>query len=211
MSEVIPLFKSHYSLGRSILTLEKAGDTPAQFPDSILDIAKDNNLDKFFLVEDNMSGFLQAYSNAKESGLELIFGLRISICSDMEQKDDESKSETCKYIIFIKNEEGYKRLIKIYTKAAKEGFYYYPRTDFKNLNELWNSDDLELAIPFYDSFIFNNVMGSAFCVPDFNRITPVFFLEDNDLPFDNLVRRRVVQYCGDKHETVEAQRVFIIM
>ena len=32
-------------------------------------------------------------------------------------------------------------------------------------------------------------MGSAFCIPDFNKIKPVFFLEDNDLPFDNTVCR----------------------
>ena len=29
--KIIPLFKSHYSLGRSILTLEKAGETSEQF------------------------------------------------------------------------------------------------------------------------------------------------------------------------------------
>ena len=42
MSEVVPLFKSHYSLGRSILTLEKAGETAENYPDSIIDIVKNN-------------------------------------------------------------------------------------------------------------------------------------------------------------------------
>ena len=208
MSEVVPLFKSHYSLGSSILTLEKAGETAENYPDSIIDIVKNNKLKKFFLIDDNMSGFLQGYSNAKEAGLDFIFGLRISICSDMLQKDEESKTETCKYIILVKSLEGYKRLVKIYTKASKEGFYYYPRIDFKNLNKLWNEDDLELAIPFYDSFIFNNAMGSALCIPDFNKINPVFFLEDNDLPFDDLVRDRVAQYCEDKYEMIETQSIY---
>ena len=214
MSGVIPLFKSHYSLGRSILTLEGAGQSFAggfngqNSPDSILDIAKEFKLDKVFLVDDNMSGFLQAYSNCKEINLELIFGLRLSICGDMHQKDDDSKSETCKYIIFIKNLEGYKRLVKIYTKASREGFYYYPRIDFKNLNELWDSNDLELAVPFYDSFIFSNVMGSAFCIPDFSKIKPVFFLEDNDLPFDDLVRGRVEQYCQGQYEMQETKSIY---
>ena len=75
MSEVVPLFKSHYSLGRSILTLEKAGETAENYPDSIIDIVKNNKLKKFFLIDDNMSGFLQGYSNAKEAGLDFIFGL----------------------------------------------------------------------------------------------------------------------------------------
>jgi len=206
--KIIPLFKSHYSLGKSILTLEKAGETLENYPDSVFDIAKENKLKKVFLVDDNMSGFLQAYSNSKEAGVDLIFGLRLSICSDMNQKDDESRNETCKYIIFIKNLEGYKRLVRIFTKAAKDGFYYYPRIDFQNLNKMWSSRDLELAIPFYDSFIFNNVMGSAFCIPDFSKIKPVFFLEENDLPFDDLVRSRVEQYCQDKYETAETKSIY---
>ena len=74
MAEVIPLFKSHYSLGRSILTLEKSGDTQENYPDSIIDIAKNNNLKKFYLIDDNMSGFLQAYVNSKDAGLDLVFG-----------------------------------------------------------------------------------------------------------------------------------------
>ena len=89
MSELVPLFKSHYSLGRSILTLEKAGDPQNNYPDSIIDIAKENNLKKIFLIDDNMSGFLQAYTNCKEVGIELVFGLRLSVCSDMLQKDEE--------------------------------------------------------------------------------------------------------------------------
>tara|TARA_B100000085_G_scaffold62127_1_gene54927 strand:+ start:5865 stop:6632 length:768 start_codon:yes stop_codon:yes gene_type:complete len=208
MAEVIPLFKSHYSLGRSILTLEKSGDTQENYPDSIIDIAKNNNLKKFYLIDDNMSGFLQAYVNSKDAGLDLVFGLRLGICPDMHQKDDESRGETCKYIILAKNSEGYKRLVKIYTKAAKEGFYYYPRIDFKTLNQLWSEEDLQMAIPFYDSFIFNNVMGSAFCIPDFSEIKPVFFIEDNDLPFDDLVKARVEQYCEDKYEIVNTKSVY---
>lgn len=206
--EVLPLFKSHYSLGRSILTLEKQGESSPEHPDSIIDIAKDNKITKLFLIDDNMSGFLEAYSNCKESKINLVFGLRLSICADMHQKDEEAKKQTCKYLIITKNTKGYKRLIKIYSLAAKEGFYYYPRIDFKSLQKLWSEDDLELAIPFYDSFIFNNVMGSATCVPDFSNIKPSFFVEDNNLPFDPLIKKRVEQYCEDKYEIVKAQSIF---
>ena len=206
--DVLPLFKSHYSLGRSILTLRTEGESSPQHPDSIIDIAKENELEKVFLIDDNMSGFLEAYSNCKDSKLNLIFGLRLSICADMHQKDEEAKKQTCKYLIIAKNTDGYKRLIKIYSLAAKDGFYYYPRIDFKALQEFWNKKDLELAIPFYDSFIFNNVMGSASCVPDFSNIEPTFLVENNNLPFDPLIKKRVEQYCGDKYKTVNAQSIF---
>ena len=69
---VIPLFKSHYSIGRSILTLEKPEDMIQNGPDSIIQIAKEHKLDQVFLIEDSMSGFLQAYKNLQEENIKLI-------------------------------------------------------------------------------------------------------------------------------------------
>ena len=45
----IPLFKSHYSLGRSILTLSNEDNGDKVAPDSIIDICKKNKLKEFFL------------------------------------------------------------------------------------------------------------------------------------------------------------------
>jgi DNA polymerase III alpha subunit len=209
MYGVLPLFKSHYSIGRSILTLEQENESPPEnYPESIIDLALKNDISKLFLVEDNMSGFLQAYTSSKEAGLTLVFGLRIDICSDMEQKDAESLSKTCKYMLLAKNTNGYKRLIKIFSVAAQEGFYYRPRIDFKTLKNFWDEKDLQMVVPFYDSFIFNNVMGYANCVPDFNFAEPVFLLEDSSLPFDGLIKDKVNSYCQDKYKTVRARSIF---
>ena len=41
---IIPLFKSQYSIGKSILTLEKAESSQDDGPDSIIDICLKNNL-----------------------------------------------------------------------------------------------------------------------------------------------------------------------
>ena len=50
---MLPLFKSHFSTGRSILTL----DSPDKFvdggPDSIFKLVKDNDLEEVILVEDS--------------------------------------------------------------------------------------------------------------------------------------------------------------
>ena len=83
-----------------------------------------------------------------------------------------------------------------------------PRIDFKNLKKLWSDDDLQMAIPFYDSFIFNNIMGHAVCIPDFAFMNPIFFIEDNNLPFDPLIKDRVNQYCDGKSETLPTQSIF---
>lgn len=206
---MVPLFKSHYSLhGRSILTLEKAGSKDKKGPDSIFDIAVDNGLKEVFLVEDNMTGFLEAESNARDANIKLIFGLRISINEDCEDKSESNLKKKSKYIIFAKNASGYRRLIKIYTHAATKGFYYEPTIDFKSLRPHWNEDDLTLCIPFYDSFLFNNILEGHICVPDFSFSRPKFFSESNDLPFDYLVQKRVEEFCASGFEIIKAKSIY---
>tara|TARA_Y100000310_G_scaffold3961_1_gene4860 strand:- start:300 stop:1055 length:756 start_codon:yes stop_codon:yes gene_type:complete len=206
---VIPLFKSHYSLGRSILTLSSENDLDEEGPDSIIDICKDNNLKEMLLVEDSMTGFFQAYVNSKEENLKLIFGLRLSICSDMYEKSEDSFDSLSKYVIFCRNTQAYKDLIKIHDLAAKEGFYYYPRIDFKNLKKLWTKN-LKLCVPFYDSFIYNNILLGKSCIPEFDFADPVtFFTEDNGLPFDNLLLDGVMSFLQNgKQETIKAKSIF---
>jgi len=203
MYKVLPLFKSHYSIGRSILTLDKASDSEESGPDSIIKMCKEADLKTFYLVEDTMSGFLQAHLNAKASGLNLIYGIRLTVCGNIKEKNEESLKSNNKIVIFCKNEEGYRRLIKIYTMAARVGFYYEPRIDYVNLKKLWSDEDLKLCIPFYDSYIFNNVLLAYKCITDFNFTVPEYFVEDNDLPFDDLIKaklEKILDGCCPVHK-----------
>lgn len=204
---VIPLFKSHFSIGRSILTLEEPEDVENK-PSSIIDLALKNDLESVFLVDDNMSGFLQAYKNCEKNNLQLNFGLRITVCPDINVKDGDSVSKSCKYIIFIKNLAGYRRLIKIYSEAAKAGFYYEPRIDFARLAKNWDSGDLSLAVPFYDSFLHRNITSYSVCFPDFSFATPVFFIEDSNLPFDTLIQKRVEKFTEDKYQRINSRSIY---
>jgi len=192
---MIPLFKSHYSLGRSILTLENK-DEADDYPDSIIQIAKQNNLKEIFLIEDNMSSFLEAYTNTKLNNIKLNYGLRISITESINDKSDESRQKTSKIIIFFKNKKGHELLTKLFSIAAKTGFYYEPRLDYETLNKNW-TDDLILAIPFYDSFIFNNTLRNSICIPQFNFTKPIVFIENNDLPFDVIVKDKMERYAKE--------------
>jgi hypothetical protein len=63
-----------------------------------------------------------------------------------------------------------------------------------------------LAVPFYDSFIFNNQMRLAQCIPNILTLDPVFFIEENNLPFDKLVSQSINKYIAD-HKLGEAVRV----
>jgi len=190
---MIPLFKSHYSLGRSILTLEDK-DEKDDYPDSIIQICKENRMKELYLVEDNMSSFLEAYSNCRKNNIKLNYGLRISVTESMSDKSEESKIKSSKIILFFKNKKGYQQLTKLYSIAAKEGFYYEPRLDYETISKNW-SDDLILCIPFYDSFIFNNTLKNSLCIPQFDFTKPIFFIEDNDLPFDSLVKQKALSFA----------------
>jgi len=208
MYSAIPLFKSHYSLGKSILTLAKAGSSDSDEPSSIIDIALKLKLDKIYLVDDSVSGFLEAYKSCEESKLDLRFGLRLTVCDDIETKTSESREKEHKVIVFITKSEGYQNLIKISTVASSNGFYYYPRIDCKTLKELWNNDNLLLCIPFYDSYIFKNNLTYSICVPDFNFCKPTYFIEDNNLPFDEILKKKIEEIAPNKEVAVKTQSIY---
>jgi DNA polymerase-3 subunit alpha len=204
---MIPIFKSHYSLGRSILTLEDK-DEKDDYPDSIIQICKENKMKELYLVEDNMSSFLEAYSNCRKNNIKLNYGLRISVTELMSDKSEESKTKSSKIILFFKNKKGYQLLTKLYSIAAKEGFYYEPRLDYETISKNW-TDDLILCIPFYDSFIFNNTLKNSLCIPQFNFTKPIFFIEDNDLPFDSLVKQKALSFAEKNDlEIYKTQSIF---
>lgn len=206
--EVLPLFKSHYSIGRSILTLEDEEKEENQ-PDSIIDIAKDNKLKEIYLVEDNMTSFLQAYTNTKKYDINLRYGLRITITDDIKDKTEDSRQKNCKFVIFFKNQDGYKNLINIFTTAAKDGFYYEPRIDYKTLKSLWDEKNLLLVIPFYDSFIFNNTLKGSVCVPDIEFTKPILFIENNNLPFEHIVKAKVLNFSKTNNlKTIETKSIY---
>ena len=74
MGEIIPIFKSHYSLGRSILTLNAPKEVEEnESSDSVFDICEDAGIKEMYLVDDNMAGFLEAYTNAESLKIKLIW------------------------------------------------------------------------------------------------------------------------------------------
>mgnify|MGYP000859660508 CR=1 FL=1 len=186
----LPLFKSHFSFGRSILTLENKEENTDNFPDSIFPLLNQAQLKELFLVEDHFSGFLQANKNCADLDIKLNYGLRFTVCDDFKNKNEDSLNSNSKVIVFAKNLKGYKRLVKLYTHASTEGFYYEPRTDWRVLQKIWSDKDLLMAFPFYDSYVFNNLLTNKICQPDLFT-DHFYFHEDNDLPFDDIVSNKL--------------------
>lgn len=191
---MIPIFKSHYSIGKSILTLKHPSKTEEGGPDSIFSIAQENNLKEFFLVEDSLVGFLEAKKVSEELNINLYFGLRLEV----------ENGSSYKIIIFAKNSAGIQDLNKIYsTKFSSEDKF-----SIDVLKSLW-TENLLLFIPFYDSFIFNNTLSFAGCMPDFAFAEPSFLIESNGLPFDHIIESKVAAYCKKNNfKTFNSQSIY---
>ncbi len=200
---MLPLFKSHYSIGKSILTL----NAPSEYDGgavSVFYIAKKHNLDKVVLVEDSLIGFLEAKKQADSLGVQLVFGLRMSVCDDMSIVPDK-KNPMCihKIVIFANNTDGCILLNKIYSKAFTEGD---SKIDFATLKQFYNDKDLKIAIPFYDSYLFHNSFSyKQPCMLEDLFFDPVYFIEDNELPFDVVLTDLIKNYC--KQNDFETQLV----
>jgi DNA polymerase III alpha subunit len=206
---IIPFFKSHYSLNKSILTLSSSHDGDLG-PKSILKLIKENNIKNAFLVDENMSGFPEMYYNSQELAVDINFGLRLTVCQNIKEKNEASIKSESKVIIFIKNAKGYECLSSIFSIAAKDGFYYLPRIDLQTLRQNW-CDDLILGIPFYDSFLFKNHFNMSSCVPEAFWTKPVFFWENNNLPFDLFYKQILSEYLSENFpdaEFLQAQSIY---
>src|ERR1019366_9529515 len=92
--------------------------------------------------------------------------------------------------VWLLNSDGYSDLCKLVSCANVDGFYYIPRIDEENLSRLLTKN-LSVTIPFYDSFLANNLLRFNTCVFNYEKFDPLFFLEDNSLPFDFLIRDKV--------------------
>lgn len=198
MSEIIPIFSSHYSVGASILTLEEVGKTDAGNPASICDIAKSNGLQKVVLVEDRIDGFIEAYKNLGKINCQLIYGIKLCICDDANIKDDNSLKNESNVVIFVKNSQGYNDLIRIWNRAWTDGFYYQGRTDWNTLKANW-TNNLCLAIPYFSGFIAKNTLTQAAIVPDFPVPTnQIFLLKDvgSGLPFVSLLDESIGNFAA---------------
>lgn len=196
---MIPLFKSHYSIGKSILTL--SDKESEEGPDSIIDICKKNKLDKCVLVEDGMAGFWTAYKNLSKIKTQLIFGLRLSFVNNLNLSPEDKTNSAHKNIIFAKNNEGYKKLIQISSVASTKFYNKEPQIDYNTIKEYWDDKNLSLVVPFYDSYLFNNSLTEKVSIPDFFT-EPTFFQEENNHPWDVILSDNLKNFKTEKVKTI---------
>jgi len=194
---MVPLFKSHFSVGKSILTLAEPEKQKPDGPDSIISIAIENRLKEIYLVEDSLTGFLTAFKSCKAHDIHLKFGLRISVCNSY----DSAETSSHKVVLFALNDNGFKDLNKIYTHA----FVHHEGTISNDDIVAKLTENVLVAIPFYDSYIWNNMYSFSDCMPSFNA--HIYFVEDNNLPFDKLTAD-FIRSKQNKSSIVEAKSIY---
>ncbi len=229
-NDIIPIFTSDASLGKSILTADdpesvdkntgkkyfKEIDGNAAI--SIWTIARDQDLSSVFVLEDSFISFINHYKYSKKLNKQLIFGIRFKIVENAKDPSEENSKTESNVIVWMKNSAGYNDLIRLYTAihANKDHYIWdkwerigYNRGDWNLLQQFW-TDNLEMTIPFYDSFLHKNLLKHDYrAVPNFGKIKPNFILESHNLPFDDLISDSVLNYCkSNKYDHLNGHSIF---
>ena len=179
---MIPLFKSTFSIGRSLLRVE-----------DLVDIAQSGDVKRMILVEDNFYGFRVINNAFLNIGVPLVYGVKLPVV----QSDLSEKSS--KLIFFPKNNKGVSVARKLYTKCmTSEG-------EVIKLSELEPKDfeDISIGVPFYDSYIYNNIFHFGLCDLCLDGYDHFYIEESNNHPFDFQISS-VLKKIGVKTETAKS-------
>jgi len=99
--------------------------------DEILDYVQKLGMDSVALTDHGaLYGAVEFYKKAKERGIKSIIGAELYVAFEgMHQERPNIDDKRYHLILLVKNERGYKNLVKLLTCAHLEGFYYKPRVD----------------------------------------------------------------------------------
>ncbi len=105
--------------------------------DELLDYVKELGMDSVALTDHGaLYGAVEFYKKARERGIKPLIGAEVYLALEkMDLRRPKIDDKNYHLVILVKDENGYKNLIKLITKAFLEGFYYKPRIDEDLLKE----------------------------------------------------------------------------
>lgn len=105
--------------------------------EELIDIARKNKMTALAITDHgNMHGVIEFYETIYKAGIKPIIGMEIYLVDSVKNKTREKNH----LVLLVKNETGYKNLIKIASFASTTGFYYKPTVDKEMLSS--HSDGL---------------------------------------------------------------------
>lgn len=84
---------------------------------------------------DPKADFFDFMKEGRECKVRPIIGCEVYVCGDMKNKNADSKEKNYHLVLLVKNEIGYKNLIKMVSLSYIEGLYYKPRVDIELLKK----------------------------------------------------------------------------
>lgn len=209
-----PIFRSSYSIGGSLLTLEEPGKAKPGNALSVFDIAKEADLKEVIVVDDRPDGAIQGLKVATKLGIKLIYGIRFTVCANMADKAIESRRTESRVIVMVKggpiNEmgvpQGYTDLLKLWSRAwgpmghirymLAGDEYAYGRLDWNLLREMW-TENLVLALPYTGSFIGRNTTTFSQITPSLPPNIPIWVFREveSQLLAAPLIDRAIERYA----------------
>lgn len=170
---MIPLFKSHFSMnGRSLLKVE-----------DVFGLHKESGNDKLVVVEDTFASFRKFFTKAQDNGIHLVFGVRLGTV-----KEKVSKEKPSKLIYFAKNADGLIALKKIYSHSFENS---KEAVKLDKVDEAGLLKNVQICVPFYDSFLYNNIFNFGMSDINVEKYNPIFFEEHNYHPHDHLIQESI--------------------
>ncbi len=117
---------SHYTLLTALPT-----------PDQLITKAQELGMTALALTDTSaLYAAVEFYSHAKDAGIKPIIGAEVWVSKDLRSKNNTAEDRRRnQLVLLVKNETGYKNLMKIISIAQLEGFYYKARTDKALLRE----------------------------------------------------------------------------
>lgn len=121
----------------------------------LIEQAKEYNLPALALTDtNNLYGAIKFYKACKEADITPIIGAEMHIAPrTRHEKAAGIDKARDRLVLLVKNESGYKNLIKLVTDANLEGFYYTPRIDYELMHKYRN--DLIAILPARNSEVTN--------------------------------------------------------
>lgn len=218
---MIPIFTTTYSLN-SILTVDlppkkKEGDKDIWDLDikddcttSVVTLALKYDLERPIIVEKNFTNFWECYNNFKEVKRPYVWGWRVTICADSEDKTPESEYSESDVFILLKSMAAYYAICKWATRAQTTNFYNKSRLSWKELQELWDEKLFDLIVPLHHGFLRCNLLRfRANAVPQFGAIKPIFLINEHGLVWEPVVKEATERYCAENnYQMIDGHQIY---
>ncbi len=155
----------------------------------------------------NLFGVIDFYRQVTKAGIKPIIGCEVygAPRTRFEKRPPTEADEVTYHLILLaKDNQGYRNLVSLVTKAYTEGFYYKPRIDKELLGEYGNgliglTSCLKGEVPYYlQRGMFDRAREKALEYKDI--LGPENFyieVQNNDLPEQEEVNRRLIELARD--------------